>query len=118
MTLQEIEEYKQMVGKKDKNGHNEYISLFGYTSTSLDQNVALNFAWENATSGHQKVLFHIKWNENNFHYFLNAGAYDEEKEVLLYDGTRVFVYSVEDVLDKDQNKLHTKIVLGTKAPKY
>ena len=73
----------------------------------------MTFAWENTNSGHKKVLFHIKWNNELCHYFLNAGAYDSEKEVLLFDGVDLYVHSVEDVLDQNENKLYTKIVLGS-----
>ena len=88
------------------------IRLFGYTSTSVDKNLALKFAWQNQHSGHHKVLFHIKWNSPyGEYYYLNAGAYDHEKEVLLLDGVRLTVESVEEVLDTNGKKLHTLITL-------
>ena len=87
------------------------IQLFGYTSTSLDKNLALTFAWQNQHSGHHKVLFHIKWNCIGAYYYLNAGAYDHEKEVLLLDGVVLTVESVEEVLDTNGKKLHTLITL-------
>ena len=103
MTLGEIKQYRDRIGRD--------IQLFGYTSTSLDQNQALNFAWENETSGHNKVLFKIEWDKDFDHYFLNAGAYDQEQEVLLADGTHLRVDSVEDVLNKDGLKVYTIIIL-------
>lgn len=72
-------------------------------------NQALSFAWENQYSGHHKVLFHIKWNYMYEHYYLNAGAYDHEEEVLLYDGANLLVTSVKDIKDKKGNKLYTLI---------
>ena len=57
------------------------------------------------------MLFHIVWNEVTQHYYLNAGAYDHEEEVLLYDGARVLVTSVKDIKDKKGNKLYTLISL-------
>jgi len=89
------------------------IQLLGYTSTSLDKNLALTFAWQNQHSGHHKVLFHIKWNSKYgfAYYYLNAGAYDHEKEVLLLDGVLLTVESVEEVLDTNGKKLHTLITL-------
>ena len=85
MTLQEIQEYKDALTKKT--GHLVgLIQLHGYTSTSLKKDTALNFAWENKHSGHEKVLFHIQWDRTTTCYFLNAGAFDHEEEVLLYDG--------------------------------
>jgi len=89
------------------------IQLFGYTSTSPDKNMALKFAWQNKDSGHHKVLFHIKWKSvGGYYYYLNAGAYDHEKEVLLVDGVCLTVESVEEVLDTNGKKLHTLITLN------
>ena len=86
MTLAEIKDYTNNIGK--------WITLFGYTSCSLTENTALDYAWENTTSGHHKVLFHINWNYYGQHYYLNAGAYDHEEEVLLVDGADAKVISV------------------------
>ena len=59
------------------------------------------------------VLFQINWEWDGaaFQYFLNAGAYDSEKEILLMDGTALEVISVEDVLDDNDKKLYTRIAL-------
>ena len=73
------------------------ITLHGFTSCSLERNTAMSFAWEDASTGHQKVLFHIKWKNEYFAYFLDAGAFDHEKEVLLYDGAYLLVESVEQI---------------------
>ena len=111
MTLDEIKEYIDMIGK-DRYGFGP-IQLFGFTSTLIDKNNATKFIWENKESGHHKVLFHIKWENSRQHYFLNAGAYDDELEVLLYDGVKLYVHSVEDVLDDNEKKVHTLIELGS-----
>ena len=108
MTLQEIKEYQGVAGKE---GFDGLIQLFGYTSCSLSKNQALSFAWENKESGHHKVLFHFKWNSEYDHYYMNAGAYDHEEEVLLYDGALVEVISVEDVMDDKGKKIYTLISL-------
>ena len=91
MTEADIEEYRQLIGG--------FIQMYGYTSTSQEKDTALKFAWENPTSGHQKVIFKIKWDDPYVHYFLNAGAFDQEKEVLLMDGTDLIVEGIEDVED-------------------
>lgn len=117
MTLKEILEFRKMVPgvcNKIKNmipcvRKSNTISLFGFTSTSLDENQALSFSWENKKSGHHKVLFHITWNYPYSHYYLDAGAYDHEKEVLLFDGATVKVISVKDINDIEGNKLYTLI---------
>ena len=85
--------------------------MFGYTSTSLNKDIAENFAWENEKTGQKKVIFHIKWNSLNYHYFLNAGAYDYENEVLLVDGVELIVESVYDNLDFKGKYVHTLITL-------
>ena len=75
------------------------------------ESVALNFAWQDKHSGHQKVLFHLNWNFVGSHYFLNAGAYDYEEEVILLDGTDAKVISVESITDTDDKHLYTLIKL-------
>ena len=60
MTLQEIQDYKDAITKSGDLGVG-IIQLHGYTSTSLKKDTALNFAWENKNSGHEKILFHIQW---------------------------------------------------------
>ena len=42
---------------------------------------------------------------------MNAGAYDHEEEVLIADGTRVKVVSIEDVKDQNGKKIYTLISL-------
>ena len=91
MTLDEIKDYQDNVGK--------YINLFGYTSCSLKKDAAMKFMWQNQDSGHHKVLFHIVWNSNGYHYYLNAGAYDHEEEILLNDGARVSITAIDVVRD-------------------
>ena len=77
------------------------MRLHGYTSCSLTRNTAESFMWENKESGHQKVLFHIKWKNLWGAYFLNTGAYEHEEEVLLADGAQLIVDSVEDYKDEE-----------------
>ena len=73
------------------------ITLHGFTSCSLERSSAMSFAWEDKSTGHQKVLFHIKWKNRCHAYFLDAGAFDHEKEVLLNDWTKLLVESVEQI---------------------
>ena len=57
------------------------------------------------------MLFHIKWNSNYYAYFLDSGAYDFEEEVLLQDGTRLYVESVQKVNNEKGKLLYTLITL-------
>ena len=103
MTAKEIKEYEKMVQgtwshwfqKTFKD--NYFINFHGYTSCSLEASNAMSFAWEDMSTGNQKVLFHIKWKCKGDAYFLDAGAFDHEKEVLLFDGVRFLVESVEKI---------------------
>jgi len=105
LTLEEIKDYR--------NNINEEIRLFGYSSFSLKKEIALGFAWENKLSGHNKVLFHIKYNFHGWQYFLDSGAYDYEEEVLLMDGIKVKVLKIEEVKGQNDDKvLYTLITLG------
>ena len=103
MTLAEIKEYKDATGGD--------IRLFGYTSTSLSKNSAEGFAWENQDTGHQKVLFHIKWNYDCEHYYLDGGAFDHEEEILLLDGVALRVEGVENIKDENDKQMYTLITL-------
>merc|ERR1719331_1561465 len=105
MTAPEVKEIQQLVGKKEicpikkkyfgvEEEVDAKMRLHGYTSCSLTRNKAESFMWENKESGHQKVLFHIKWNSDLGAYFLNTGAYEHEEEVLLRDGAELIVDSV------------------------
>ena len=71
----------------------------------------MKFMWENQDSGHHKVLFHIINNSGYRHYFLNAGAYDHEEEVLLMDGVRLAVEGVEEIKGVDHQTMYTQINL-------
>ena len=107
MTDKEIQEFQSHVGKK-------WIRLFGYTSTSTSQQQAKTFAWQNHTTGHTKVLFQIEWDDKYWHYYLNAGAYDYEQEIVLCDSAPVFVREVREIFDDEDVKQHTLIVLASK----
>ena len=89
MTAAEIKDYVDNIGK--------IVYLFGYSSCSLSASTAFSFAWDNKDSGHSKVLLHFDWNVTFSHYFLNAGAYDHEEEVLIYDGATVKVIAVDEI---------------------
>ena len=79
----------------------------------------MSFMWENQDSQTQKVLFHFKWKCNIDSYFLDGGAYDHEKEVLLYDGAKVTVESVQEVKDKQGKEvIYTLITCKTKNAEW
>ena len=77
MTKDGIEEYIQKIGS------DKWINFYGCTSTSTNQDTALSFAKDDAEAGRHKVLLQSIWKHKYQHYFLNAGAYDYEQEVLL-----------------------------------
>ena len=103
MTENEIGEFRTFLRSR-------FISLFGYTSTTTDRDVAMGFAWENEVSGHRKVLFEIKWMNQYLHFYLDGGAYDYEQEIVLLDAVQLYVWEVRD------EKKYTHIVLGTNTP--
>ena len=101
LTDAEIKEYSDCIGGN--------ITFFGYTSFSLVESKALEFAWQDKS--HEKVLFHLVWNAPNQHYYLNAGAYDHEEEIVLMDGAWSIVESVESIKDSNNEHLYTLIKL-------
>ena len=61
--------------------------------------MAMNFSWEDTSTNHTKVLFHIKWDSIESHYLLDAGAYNHEEEFLMINGFSTKVKAVKDVTD-------------------
>ena len=74
----------------------KYMCLYGFTSTSRHRHIAETFAHDNEQAGLKRVLIHIYWNRKTSHYFMNAGAFEYEEEILLYDGNSYQVLSVQD----------------------
>lgn len=72
------------------------MCLYGFTSTSRHRHIAESFAHENEQAGLKRVLIHIYWNNKEGHYLMNAGAFEHEEEILLYDGVNYRVVSVQD----------------------
>ena len=107
MTDKEIKEFQEYVGEGT-------IQLFGYSSTSTSYNQAMSFAWQDDTTGHKKVLFQIHWGRDYDHYYLDAGAYDYEQEIVLYDGAKLYVLEVREILNDEDVHQHTLIVLASK----
>ena len=91
MTDEEIQGYVDAKGDK--------IQLYGFTSTTLNKDIAMKFAWENKDTNppKKKVVFNIKWNMPGSHYYLDAGAFDYEEEILLMDGVTLQVVEVQDI---------------------
>ena len=107
MTEEEINEFKSHQG-------GDFIQLWGYTSTSTSKTQAMQFAWKNDTTGHSKVLFQINWDDEWRHYYLDAGAYDYEQEIVLSDSVPLYVIEVRDIVNDKDQKMHTLIVLGSR----
>ena len=72
------------------------MCLYGFTSSSSHRHIAETFAHDNEQAGLKRVLIHIYWNDKEYHYFMNAGAFEHEEEILLYDGVNYQVVSVQD----------------------
>jgi hypothetical protein len=63
------------------------IRIFSNISTTLDKVQAMNFSFRDVKNGFQNVLYQIKWDYPRCHYIMDIGAFNFEKEVVLYDGT-------------------------------
>ena len=71
------------------------MSLTGFTSTSLNRGAAEGFAWSNPKTGHTATLFQIMWKKTKQYYVMDMSAFPDEKEVLLFDGSKFEVISIE-----------------------
>ena len=75
----------------------------------MNRSSAQKFAWSNEKSGHEATLFEIEWKSTKGYYLMDMSAFPDEKEVLLQDGSKFEVISVETT--KDQNNKILNIVV-------
>lgn len=76
----------------------QIITLVGYTSTSKDPKVAINFATNDLGEGKEAVVYKIKFTGNRGVFFMsnsNFSAHHEEQEVLLQDGLDYKITSLQ-----------------------
>ena len=92
-----------MVRNDDKLFESGYVALTGFISTSMIKTLAESFAWSNKESGAEKTLFEIIFMNGCGYYVMDMSAFPEEEEVVLTDGTKFEVISVETTQDKDGN---------------
>ena len=77
------------------------MTMTGFISTSMNRSDAQKFAWSNEKTGHVATLFEIMWKNEKSYYLMDMSAFPDEKEVLLVDGSKFEVISVETTQDKD-----------------
>lgn len=90
-------------------GHKNGINLRGFTSTSLDQKVSLEFALKGASDDGvwKSVLIELELkNKKGYDGFqmnsVEYTAYPHEKEILFYDGLQADVKKVSELVEKDK----------------
>ena len=76
------------------------MSLTGFVSTSFDRLAAEEFTWSNPNTGHESTLFKIMWKSKLAYYVMDMSALPQEKEILLNDGVKFEVISVEKTVDQ------------------
>merc|ERR1712032_1143945 len=92
-TEDQIQEYKDAIGKTrmykpkfsldDKEREIPFtMSLFGFTSTSLDRDAAQVYAKGNDATGMKPVLYVFKWAFAYNYYLTDMSPYSDEVEVL------------------------------------
>ena len=85
------------------------MMLFGFTSTSRSRSAAESFAFSNQHTKAKRVCFHIHWENAQDHFFMNAGAFEHEEEILLFDGVGFRVLSV---LDEEYQRYEVQVPGG------
>ena len=82
------------------------MCLTGFISTSMNRELAESFAWSNPDLGKEATLFEIMWRSNIDYFVMDMSAFPEEEEVLLTDGSKFEVMSVEQTTDKKGKPLN------------
>ena len=104
MTKEELRTYTNKIGTDNT------VALTGFISTSMDRSAAESFVWFNKDTGHEATLFEIRFKNTLNYYVMDMSAFADEQEVLLQDGLKFDVLSVDKVADK-QGKTLNFIVL-------
>lgn len=97
LTKQQLQKYRDLKGKKEiKYGMKRpvYMSLTGFISTSFDRAKAEGFAFSNEETCREATLFEILWKKDHSYYVMDMSPFPEEKEVLLFDGSKFEVLDV------------------------
>ena len=71
------------------------IPLIGFVSTSFDRQAAEEFAWSNSDALIEATLFKIHFKCTSYYYVMDMSALPQEQEILLEDGAKFEVVSVE-----------------------
>ena len=115
-----INEYKSQINKLEENDiKDEYervmvpkgcpslVSLYGYISTSRNRQHAESFAFSNKDCGEPifATLFIINWTKEQSYYYMDMSPYKVEDEILLTDGERFRVISVNEETGIEDKKL-------------
>jgi hypothetical protein len=67
----------------------------GVTSTSLNRKPAEEFALDDQRTKKEAALFKIMWKASSGYFYMNTGAFPQENEVIIADGTEFEVVNVE-----------------------
>lgn len=89
------------------------INLTGYTSTSLNLDVAKEFAFSDLEEDKVAVIYNIVFNDDEGLFSMNDRRFTafEEEEVLLQDGLEYRIVSIEEKEDQDLNIPYVNITL-------
>ena len=84
-------EYRGIVDSK------QYVQLIGHISATTNQETALEHVLGKATEELKPVLFHfIRWDSPKCYFVVDQSPFPYEQEVILHDGVRLFVLSMEE----------------------
>ena len=79
----------------------------------MNRGAAEEFAWSNSKTGHTATLFQIMWRRRSGYYVMDMSAFPDEKEVLIYDGTKFEVLSIEKTTKPNNDPLNIIVLKVT-----
>ena len=81
----------------------------------MNRSAAEEFAWSNSKTGHTETLFQIMWKKTTGYYVMDMSAFPDEKEVLIMDGIKFEVLSIEKTTKSNNEPLN---IIVLKCHKY
>ena len=106
---------KELQALRDKIGVTDYydcMAMTGFISTSMDRAQAEGFVWANPQLHKEQTLFEIHWKSYVNYYSMDMSDFPDEKEIILYDGLRFEVKSIDETVGKNRQTLHVVVLEG------
>ena len=108
-TKKELQALKDKIGLTEKK---DCMAMTGFISTSMDREQAEGFVWANPQLHKEQTLYEINWKSGRTYYSMDMSDFPDEKEIILFDGLRYEVKSIDQTVGRNGQPLHVVVLEG------